>query len=74
MPALVGPVVDHPVGLPAQRVEHVEPAPVAGREHVEQRVEQRERLVVLLALSAWRSASRSASTASASPTSAERTK
>ena len=32
-----------------QRVEHVEPAPVACGSTIEQRVEQRERLVVLLA-------------------------
>ena len=73
--APVGPVVDDPVRLPAHRVEHVEPAAVAGRQQLEEHVEQRERLVVVLVLVGLpQRLAQGARSPPASPTSAERTK
>ena len=46
----VGTVVDHPFGLEWHRTEHVLPAPVPRRHELQQRVEQCQRLAVMLAL------------------------
>ncbi len=42
----VGPMVDHPLRLPRQRFEDVQPALVAGRDELDQGVEDHQRLVV----------------------------
>jgi hypothetical protein len=42
----VRPVIDRPVRPPGERVEHVQPTLIAGRDELDQRVQDRERLAV----------------------------
>jgi hypothetical protein len=43
-------MVDHPLSLPRQRLEHIQPTIIAGRDELDQGVEKQERLVVRAAL------------------------